>query len=244
LFTAILVAFLVFDREGTDLVEFASGEFELAVEDVDAEAQALDLVSEGDDDAGEWILDLVGIGDEDALAVLVDDVGGDSDDGGVGRDVAEDDGTGSDAGIFSDDDVAEDLGVAADEDSFAEGGVTLAAFVAGASEGDSLIEGDVVTDDGSFPDDDARAVVDEDAAAEGGSWVDFDSCDETGELGEQAGDEAEFGSPQARGDALNPDGVEAGIAEDDHEPRTGRWVAGQDGVDVFADGGEHGENRV
>jgi len=67
----------------------------------------------------------VGVGDEDALAVAVDDVGGDADDGGVGRDVAEDDRAGADARVFADGDVAEDVGVVADENAVAEGGVAL-----------------------------------------------------------------------------------------------------------------------
>ena len=83
------------------------------------------------------------------------------------------------------------------------------------------------------------AVVDEEAAADDGAGVDFDPGEEARALGEKARDEAEFGSPEGRRDSMHPDGVQAGIAEHDHQPGAGRGVAVQDGADVFADGGEH-----
>jgi hypothetical protein len=214
------------------------GLLELAVESLDTGLEGCNFVAEGDEDVGERVVDFAGVGDEDALALLVDDVGGDADDGGVWGDVAEDDGASADAGALADDDVAEDVGVVADEDAVAEGGVAFAAGFAGAAEGDGLVEGDVVADDGGFADDDADAVVDEEAAADAGGGMDLDAGPEAGPLGEDAGEESEVVAPEPVLDAMGPDGVEAGVAENYHEPRGGGGIAIEDGLDVFADRGE------
>ena len=230
----VLGGFLLFGGERED--GFVADDLvDVALEVVDAGLKGLDLIGEGKDDVGERVVDIAGVGDEDAFAGLVDDVGGDADDGGVGGDIAEDDGAGADAGVFADGDVAEDVGGVADEDVVAEGGVALAGDLAGAAEGDSLIEGDVVTDDGGFADDDAHAVVDEEAAADLGAGMDFDACPEADELGAEAGEELEVAAPEPVVDAMSPDGLEARIAGEDHEARGGGGVALEDDARVFAD---------
>jgi hypothetical protein len=197
--------------------------------------ERLDLVGEGEDDVGEWVVDVAGVGDEDALAGLVDDVRGDADDGGVWRNVTENDGASADAGVFADGDVAEYVGGVADEDVVAQGGMTLATDLARAAEGDALIDRDVVADDGGFADDDAHAVVNEEAAADDGAGMDLDASPETDDLGHEAGDELEVPAPKPMIDAMNPDGLEAGIAEQDHEARGGGGVTFEDDARVFAD---------
>ena len=231
---AVLGALLLLGGEGED--GFVVDDLvDVALEVVDAGLEGLDLVGEGEDDVGERVVDVAGVGDEDALAFAVDDVGGDADDGGVGGDVAEDDGAGADAGVFADGDVAEDVGGVADEDVVAEGGVALAADLAGTAQGDSLIDGDVVADDGGFADDDAHAVVDEEAAADDGAGVDLDAGPEAGYLRHEAGEEFEVAAPEPVVDAVDPDGLEAGVAEQDHEARGGGGVALEDDAGVFAD---------
>ena len=232
---AVLGAFLLFGDEGLGGF-LEDGLLELSVEALDSGFERGEFVAEGDEDVGEGVVDLAGVRDEDALALLVDDVGGDADDGGVWGDVAEDDGAGADASTFADDDVAEDVSVVADEDSVAEGGVAFAAGLAGAAEGDVLVEGDVVAEDGGFADDDSHAVVDEEAAADLGTGVDFDAGVKAGDLGAEAGEELEVVAPEPVLDVVGPDGVEAGVAEDDHEPGGGGGVPLEDGADVFADG--------
>jgi hypothetical protein len=234
---AVLGTLLLLGDEGLGGL-LADGLLELAVESLDAGLEGGDLVAEGDEDVGERVVDFAGVGDEDALSLLVDDVGGDADDGGVWGYVAEDDGAGTDAGSFADDDVAEDVGVVADEDSVAEGGVAFSTGLAGAAEGDVLVEGDVVAEDGGFADDDAHAVVDEEAAADVGGGVDLDAGVEASDLGAEAGEESEVVAPEPVLDAVGPDGVEAGVAEDDHEPRGSGGIAVEDSADVFADGVE------
>ena len=231
---AVLGALLLLGHERLGGL-LGEGRVELTVDVLHAGLESFYFVAEGDEDVGEWVVDVAGVGDEDALAGLVDDVGGDADDGGVGRDVAEDDGAGADAGALADDDVAEDVGVVADEDAVAEGGVAFAAGFAGAAEGDVLVERDVVAEDGGFADDDAHAVVDEEAVADLGGGVNFDAGPEAGELGEDAGEEFEVAAPEDMLDAVRPDGVQAGIAENHCEPGGRGGIAVEDGLDVFAD---------
>ncbi len=231
---AVLGAFLLFGSEGEDGF-VANDLMDVAFEVVDLSLERFDLVGEGKDDVGEGVVDFAGVGDEDAFAGLVDDVGGDADDGGVWGDVAEDDGAGADAGVFADGDVAEDVGGVTDEDVVAEGGVAFAGDFAGAAEGDALIEGNVVADDGGFADDDAHAVVDEEAAADLGAGMDFNACPKADELGTEAGEELEVVAPEPVIDAMSPDGLEAGIAGEDHEARGSGGVALEDDARVFAD---------
>ncbi len=208
---------------------------ELAVEVVDAGLEGADLVGEVEDDVGERVVDLAGFGDEDALSFLINNVGGDADDGGVGRDVAEDDGAGADARVFADGDVAEDVGGVADEDVVAESGMALAADLAGSAESDALVERYVVADDGGFADDNAHAVIDEEAAADDGAGMDLDAGPEADDLGHEAGEEFEVPAPEPVVDAVNPDRLQARVAEQHHEPRGRGGVALEDDPGVFAD---------
>src|SRR5580693_4054683 len=93
---------------------------------------------------------------------------------------------GSDFYVIADADVAQDFCAGAYDDVVADGGMALARFLAGAAEGDVLIHEDVVADFTGFADDDAHAVVDEEAAAYGGSGVNFDACQGTRKLRDHA----------------------------------------------------------
>src|SRR5580692_7813994 len=83
-------------------------------------------------------------------------------------------------------DVAQNFCSSADHDFVADGGMTFAGFFAGSSEGHVLIHEDVVSDFAGFADDDAHAVIDEEAAADGGSGVNFNAGHGAGELADDA----------------------------------------------------------
>src|ERR1043165_2204865 len=116
-----------------------------------------------------------------------DDVARYADDGGVGRDVGDDDGTRANARVFADFDAADDLRSGADRDLVAKRGMALDALGTGAAEGDALVEHDVVADFGSFTDDHAHTVIDEEAAADDGAGMDFDAGEKAREVHEAAG---------------------------------------------------------
>jgi len=207
----------------------------VAFEVVDAGLERLNLVGEREDDVGERVVDLAGVGDEDAFALAVNDVGGDADDCGIWGDVAEDDRTGADAGVFADGDVAQDVRGVADEDVIAQGWVALPADLAGSAEGYALVDGDVVADDGGFADDDAHAVIDEEAAADLRAGVDLDAGPEADDLRTEASEQLEVPAPEPVVDAMHPHSLQAGIAEKDHEPGGGGGIAFEDDAGVFAD---------
>jgi uncharacterized protein (TIGR03437 family) len=168
-----------------------------------------------------------------------DDFAGDADDGGVVGDGMDDNAAGADANAVADFDVAEDFGAGADDHAVAESRVAFAAFLAGAAEGDALIEQAVVTDFGSLADDDAHAVIDEETAADAGAGVDLDACEEPAGLGDDAGQQGDAGAVKLVGEAVQEDGVEAGIAEHDFQAALGGGILAEDGVELFADGPEH-----
>src|SRR6185437_16473621 len=99
-----------------------------------------------------------------------------------GRHVDEDDAAGADFGVPADLDIAEHLGAGREEDAVAHLGVAVAALLAGATERHLLEDLDVVADHRRLADDDAGAVVDEDAGADRHGGMDVD--------GENLGDAA------------------------------------------------------
>ena len=105
----------------------------------------------------------------------LDDLAGNADDGGTGRHFTRDHGIGADLGAGTDGERAENLGAGTDDDTIAEGRVALAGVPGGAAEGDAVIEGHVIADQGGLADHDAHAVVDEEAATDGGTRVDLDA---------------------------------------------------------------------
>src|SRR5208282_3209870 len=131
---------------------------------------------------GEWIVDLLGIGNHHSFAVAEDDVAGNTDDGGILRDISQHDGTSANPAVPAHGDIAENLGTAADHDVFFDGGMTFAVLLASAAESDALIQGHVVTDDGGLADDHAETMINEEPSADFGAGMDFDSGEEARHL--------------------------------------------------------------
>jgi hypothetical protein len=80
--------------------------------------------------------------------------------------VAEDDGAGADAHVVADGDVAEHGRVAPDDHVVPHGGVPLALVEGNASQGDALVDADVLPDLCGLSDDHADGVVDEEPLAD------------------------------------------------------------------------------
>jgi hypothetical protein len=59
-------------------------------------------------------------------------------------------------------------------------------------------------------------------------------------MGGETAQEKELVDPEPVGDAIDPEGVQAGVAEDDFEDIASGGVAFKDGVDIFAKVFEHG----
>ena len=84
-----------------------------------------------------------------------------------------------------------------------------------------------------FADDDAGAVVDEEAGADAGAGMDVDAGLGVGMLGHHARDQRYAEQQDLMGDAVNGDRLEAGIAEDDLVVALGGRVALEGGLDVL-----------
>ena len=167
------------------------------------------------------------------------DPAGYADDGRVVGDGVDNDRSGADLDVVADVDVAEDLGAGSHDHSIAESGVTFALLAASTAERDALVEQDIVSNLGSFADDDSRAVIDEEAAAECGAWVDFNPGKEAADLRDQPGDEGDAPTVEFMGEAVGQDGMKAGVAEEDFNDAFSSRVLPEDGIDLFPDGAKH-----
>ncbi len=153
-----------------------------------------------------------------------------------------------DPGVSSDDAVVADLRVAAkdccvgvDDDVVADVGVALSAFdgVAVFVEGEgscsdryALIELDVASDGGCFADDDTGSVVDAETFLDAGAGVDVDARLGVCMLGEDACHGWCPVEIENMGEAIDKDGIEAGIAGDDFALGFSRGIAIIDGLQI------------
>ena len=114
-----------------------------------------------------------------------------------------------------------------EQDVVADGGVALAVVLAGAAQGDAVVDQAVVADLGGLADDDAHAVVDDQAAADLGAGVDLNA----GEVAAPAGRSVRARKLQlvtvteVRGLVIHG-GVHAGIEQEDLQLAPGGRVAG------------------
>ena len=100
-------------------------------------------------------------------------------------------------------------------------------------QGHPLIQLHVPADDGGLAHHDAGAVVDEEVGADGGPGVDVDTGAAVGIFGHDPGDHGHPLAVQQVGDAVNEDGEQPRIGEDDLLPGGGGGVGLKGGVQVL-----------
>ena len=157
----------------------------------------------------------------------------DADDGCVGGHGINHDGVGADPRVVADRDGAEDLRAGADDDVVANGRVTLAAAGPRDPERHLMIKVAIIAHLGGFTDDDAHAMINDEAAADDGGGVDFDAGQPAREVRRKPPQKIEVMSPQPMRQAMPHDGMHARVAEQDFKIGTRRWVAlaiGPDGL--------------
>src|SRR5271156_452398 len=154
-----------------------------------------------------------------------DDLPGHPDDYGARRHLLDHDGVGADPAVVADFDRAENLGSGADRDAVTDGGVAFTGHPPGAAEGDAVEDRDVFTHLRGFPDHHAGRVVDEQAGTEYGGGVDLDAGQDAGEFGKDARGQPGPTVPQPVADPVAPDGVYAGVGEDDLQRGRGGRIA-------------------
>jgi hypothetical protein len=91
----------------------------------------------------------------------------------------------------------------------------------------------VVADLGGFADDDASAVIDEEAATNGGAGMDVDVGQPAPDEGQPARAESPAPAPEAMREAMHEDGVQAGIGQQHFDARSRRRVAIENAGQVF-----------
>jgi hypothetical protein len=157
----------------------------------------------------------------------------DTGDSGSWWDGFEDDAACANFGTFADFDVPEDFGSRADQDSAAHFGVSVTALFACATESDGMEDGDIVFNDGSFTDDEACGMVEEQALAKCCCRVDVHSKSFRDETLQMAGKVLAIFTPEPVGDAVAGDGLKAFEPEKRRENGVASGVAFDDGVQVL-----------
>ena len=104
--------------------------------------------------------------------------------------------------------------------------MALALVLAGAAQGDAVVDQAVVPDLRRLADDDAHAVVDDEPAADSGTGVDLDAGPEPAPLAHQPGQEEQPVPVEAVGQPVVQRGMHARIEQKDLQPAPGRRVAG------------------
>ena len=163
------------------------------------------------------------VGGVDGLVVDADHLGGYADGGAVGGQVLQHHAARADAGIVADVDRAKHLGSCADQHVVAQRGVALAGVLAGAAQRDAVVDGAVVADLSRLAEDDAHAVVDEQAPADPGTGVDLDAGLMPAALADPSRQKKVPALIQPVRDAVIDQNVKAGVQQNDlqHAARGG-----------------------
>ena len=104
--------------------------------------------------------------------------------------------------------------------------MALALVLAGAAQGDAVVDEAVIPHLGGLADDDAHAVVDDQAAADLGTGVDLNARPEPAPLGDGPGQKLHLMTVTEMGRPMIDRGVDAGIEKKDLQLAPGCRVAG------------------
>src|SRR5664279_222744 len=110
----------------------------------------------------------------------------------------------------------------------------LAGIERGSAQGDALVDGDIVTNLGGFPDDHTHAVINEEAAAESGTGMNLDTRHKARDLRECTGKKEPAMLPQSVVNAIPPNRMQTGIEQHNLKPRACGWVVLEYRGNVFA----------
>jgi hypothetical protein len=103
-----------------------------------------------------------------------------------------------------------------------------------------MIEHTIVADLAGFPDHNAHPVIDEQPTADLRPRVNFDAREKSARLGNDSGDHKQAVLKKPMGDPMAPDGVQAGIGQDNLQHATGGRVVIEDSLDIGFYCSKHG----
>src|SRR5262244_419484 len=169
---------------------------------------------------------------------------GDADDNRVFRHLPHHHRPRTNAAPGADGEAADDLRARSHHHVVGEGGVPLLPLVAGAAESHPLEQAHVPPDLGRLADDHSHAIVDEESGSKLGRGMDLDAREEAAQVRQPTGSGRPSRPPQGMRNAVDPDGVDAGVAQYDLEGGARGRIALQHGSNVLAHRFEHGAPRL
>ncbi len=141
--------------------------------------------------------------------------------------------TGTDLGPVADGDVAQDDGVGADDDVVADGRMAFDPLRCGAAQDHPLVYQHVIADLGCFTDHNSGAMVDEKPPANLGARMDLDAGEKAVQMREKTAQGQVVMLPEAVADAVQPEGVQAGVAGQHLKGGAGRRILGEHRLDIL-----------
>jgi len=141
-------------------------------------------------------------------------------------------------------DVAEYRGARADHDVIAKRRMPLALLLASAAQRHSLVKQHVVADLSRFPDHDAGAMVYEEPPPDGRARMNFDAGQEAAELGDQARQQGHTPAVQAMGQAVQQDGMQTRITEQNFRHALGGRIPLEGRMNLLSDLSEHASTSM
>lgn len=154
--------------------------------------------------------------------------------GCIGRNLLEHHRTSADERVVADGDRAEDAGADTHQNVMAQRGVPFACFLAGASQGHPLVEGNIISDLRSLADDGTHPVVNEESPADSCAWMNLNAGEVAVDLGNEPGGHAKPTGPKPVRQTMGDDRVEAGIKQQHLERAAGRRIALQRRLNICA----------
>ena len=148
-------------------------------------------------------------------AAHADHFGRNTDRGGIGRQIFEHHTARADTDIIPDIHRAKHLGTGTDQHVIAQCGVALAGILAGAAQGNAVVDGAVITDFCRFAEHDAHTVVNEQPVADLGTGVDLDAGQVAGQLADEARQEETLVTVQKMCNFVRYQHMETGVQNDD-----------------------------
>ena len=148
-------------------------------------------------------------------AAHADHFGRNTDRGGIGRQIFEHHTARADTDIIPDIHRAKHLGTGTDQHVIAQCGVALAGILAGAAQGNAVVDGAVITDFCRFAEHDAHTVVNEQPVADLGTGVNLDAGQVAGQLADEARQEETLVTVQKMCNFVRYQHMETGVQNDD-----------------------------
>jgi hypothetical protein len=102
-----------------------------------------------------------------------------------------------------------------------------------------MIHGNIITDLGSFTDNNPHAVINEELTADPGARVNLNAGDEAGYLRGEPTKKKQLMNPAPVGEPMEPDGVQARITEEHLNKIARSWITVKNRIYVFFHPGKH-----